>query len=121
MRKVYETVLSAEKVKEITDWVEGIEVDCSELPSYHYDKDPYGVGPELRGWSGKYVWDEDEEFESQCDEAIEYLKEEGVEAFFDVDDDELTLFDSRDDELVDEYIRIVEALRNYEEIKTKGE
>lgn len=121
MRRVYETVLSDEKVKEITDWVERIAVDCSELPSYHFEKDPFGVGPELRRGSERYEWDEDEEFDAQCDEAIEMLKEEGIETFFDVDDDELTLFDAKDDELVDEYIRIIEALRNCEEIKTKGE
>ena len=118
-KQVYETILSAERVEELEKWVNDLEIDARELPSYHYDNNPYGVDRELRGWSGEYVCDEDEYAEAQCDEAIDLLKTDGVEGYFDVDDDELTLFDARDDELADEFIRIVEALRDGKEIKTK--
>lgn len=118
--KIYETILSAERVAEIEAWIENIEIDESELSSYHYDDNPYGVCKELRGWSGEYVWDEDEYAEAQCEVAIQKLQEGGVEGYFDVEDDELILFDARDDEIVDEFIRIVEALRDGMEIKTKG-
>ena len=119
-KQVYETILSAERVEEIEKWIEEIDVDVSDLSSYHYDDNPYGVDRELRGWSGEYVWDEDEEYTAKIEKAIDYLESDGVEGYFDVDDDELTLFEARDDELVDEFIRIVEALRDGKEIKTKG-
>ena len=119
--QVYETVLSAERVDEIEEWVNDLEIDPSDLPSYHYDKNPYGLEYPLYCGSGQYDWDEDEEYEAKCEKAVDYLESDGVEGYFDVEDDELTLFDARDDELVDEFIRIVEALRDGKEIKTKGE
>lgn len=119
-KQIYETILSAERVAEIEAWIENIEIDVEELDSAYYDRNPYGVEEALIGSSGGWQCDDEEYYEEQCDKAVDRLKDEGVEGYFDVEDDELTLFDARDDEIVDEFIRVVEALRSGKEIKTKG-
>lgn len=80
-------MLTEEQKTILADWVNEQDIDASELPSYHYDKDPYGVGPELRGWSGEYVWDEDEWMERAIEEAIEKLESDGWGMYFDYDED----------------------------------
>ena len=80
-------MLTEKQKKILTDWVNEQNIDASELPSYHYDKDPYGVGPELRGCSGCYVWDEDEWTERAIEEAVEKLESDGWDAYFDYDED----------------------------------
>lgn len=80
-------MLTEEQKKLLMDWVNEQDIDASELSSYHYDKDPYGVGPELRGWSGRYEWDEDEWTERAIEEAVEQLESDGWDMYFDYDED----------------------------------
>ena len=80
-------MLTEEQKKLLMDWVNEQDIDASELPSYHYDKDPYGVDPELRGWSGCYEWDEDEWTERAIEEAVEKLESDGWDMYFDYDED----------------------------------
>lgn len=87
-------MLKEEQKKQIDEWTEDQDIDVTELYSYQYDKDPYGVGPELRGWSGCYVWDEDEEYTAKIEQAIDNLTADGWDGYFDCDEgqdpDELT-------------------------------
>lgn len=80
--------LTKEQLEKLDEWVDEMDVDVTELPSYHYDADPYGVGRELRGWSGCYVWDEDEWMERAIEEAVEKLEADGWDAYFDYDEDQ---------------------------------
>ena len=68
--------------------------------------------------------DEDEEFETRCDKAIDCLIEDGIEEYFDVEDSELNLFDASDEAeklhfLTEEFIRVVAAMRDGVVIETE--
>ena len=69
-------MLTEEQKKLLMDWVNEQDIDASELPSYHYDKDPYGVGRELREWTERAI-----------EEAVEKLEADGWDAYFDYDED----------------------------------
>lgn len=97
------TALTKEQLEKLDEWVEEMDVDVTELPSYHYDDDPYGVGRELRGWSGCYVWDEDEEMKLKIESALDKLSE-GWDVHFDYDEDQ------DPEELTKEAIEYVEGM-----------
>jgi hypothetical protein len=55
--------------------IEDQEIEVSELSSYHYDSNPYGVEKELVGSSAGYDWDDDEEWEAKTEKFREELKD----------------------------------------------
>lgn len=55
--------------------VEQIEIDRTELSSYHYDPNPYDVEPQLIGSSKGYDWDTDEEWEKQVEVFFKQMEE----------------------------------------------
>ena len=73
----------------IDEFINGIEIDYSELSSAHYDSNPYGVEPQLAGGSGCWEADEDEVFEAQVNKVLEILDCDGVCAFLDEELDDL--------------------------------
>lgn len=64
--------------KELLNKIEEIEIDVSELESYHWDNDPYGLEPALACGSACGVWDEDEEWQEQCKLLAEWVKADGL-------------------------------------------
>lgn len=76
-----------EKIKKQVDkFIEQINIDVEELPSYHYDRNPYGVEDALIGTSGGYDWDADEEYQAQLEKALEILESESIFEYIDADD-----------------------------------
>lgn len=78
-------MLDSELKKQIDEWVDDFDIDVEALPSSYYDRNIYGLEPHLA--VGGWVWDEDEEYRAQVEKALEALKEDGVEAYFDVDEE----------------------------------
>ena len=66
--------------EKIKDFVDSMEVDVSELESARWDYNIYGVEPQyaVGGWD----YDEDEEWEAQKEKAIDWIKSDGVGAYF---------------------------------------
>lgn len=80
-------MLTEEQIDGLKNWVNKLEIDVCELPSCHYDSNPFGLEYPLSCGSGQYVWDEDEENEAKIERAIDYLESDGWEAYFDYDED----------------------------------
>lgn len=98
-------MLAEEQIEELKNWVNELEIDVCELPSCHYDSNPYGLEYPLSCGSGQYVWDEDEEYEAKCEKAVDYLESDGWGAYFDYDED------SQDPEdLTKEAIKLVKGM-----------
>lgn len=96
-------MLTADQKTELDKWVQSIEVEVSELPSYHYDSNPYGLDYPLSCGSGQGVWDENEEYETQKEKAIELLETDGgVAVYFGWGDD-----DDESDKLTKEAIEYI--------------
>ena len=76
-----------EKIKkQVDEFIEQINIDVEELPSYHYDRNPYGVEDALSGTSGGYDWDDDEEYQAQLEKALEILESDSIFEYIDADD-----------------------------------
>lgn len=91
-------MLSEKDKEKIEFYVLDQDIDESELPSAHYDPNPYGVEDHLIGSSGGWFADEDEVYEAKKEQAISKIKEDGAYQWMDVDED-------IDDNEVIEYIR----------------
>ena len=76
-------MLSKENYKELAEFIENTTIDETQLESYRWDSNPYGVESHLIGSSPCYVWDEDEEWEARKRKAIEILRDDGLEDYFD--------------------------------------
>lgn len=66
-------MLNEEQKAAIRRWFKNLPVDCENLPSAHREHNPYGVDPELVGWSSGYEWDENEEVEARLEMAIDWI------------------------------------------------
>lgn len=62
--------------KELLKFVENIEIDVTQLESYHWDRNPYCVESQLIGTSGCGVWNENEEWQAKIQKAKKYLSKE---------------------------------------------
>lgn len=90
--------------KQVDDFIEKINIDVEELPSYYYDRNPYGVEDALIGTSGGYDWDESEEYQEQLEKALEILENESI--FDYIDADEIKESDEKEyQQLTIEYIK----------------
>ena len=74
--------------KELLKAVEKMEIDETQLDSYHYDRNPYCVDAELIGTSGCHDWDEEEEWKAKVKALADDIKGYGVMSYVDLSDDE---------------------------------
>ena len=74
--------------KQLKEKIEEVEIDVSELDSYHWDNNPYDVEPALAWGSACGVWNEDEEYSEQCRTLAEWVRADGLGAYVDLADDE---------------------------------
>lgn len=88
-------MLTREDKEKISEFVHSQDIDETELKSYHYDRNPYGVEPHLIGCSGCWVFDEEEYYEAQKEEAIEKITEDGACQWLAVGED------AKDEEVID--------------------
>ena len=72
--------------KELLKKAEDIEVDVSQLDSYHRVKNIYGVEPQLA--VDGYDWDEDEEYKAQLLKLADYVEADGLYEYATLADDE---------------------------------
>lgn len=78
-----------EKIKkQLLDKAETIDIDVSELESYHWDNNPYDLEPALALGSAGGVWEEDEEYSEQCKLLAEWVIADGLGEYVDLADDE---------------------------------
>ena len=66
-------MLNEEQKAVVRRWFENLPVDCENLQSARRVNNPYGVDPELVGWSSCYEWDEEEEAEARLEMAIDWI------------------------------------------------
>ena len=80
--------MKEELKKKIDEWVESLDFDETELPSYHYDHNPYCVEPQLIGTSGVFEWDEDEEYQAKLNRAVELIEADGAFEYLDTPEED---------------------------------
>ena len=68
-------MLTENQKKEILDFVDNQEIDLDELESFRY----YANSPE------PYNWDEEEEYNAKCEQAVRYIQLDGLDGYFDWD------------------------------------
>ena len=99
--------------KDLLDFVEKIEIDVSQLESYHYDSNPYCVDDELIGTSGCGVWSESEEWQEQISAAKKKIKENGACEYLKMSADDWDNEDNLDDTtLTNECLTYLETLES---------
>jgi hypothetical protein len=67
---------------------ETINIDVSELESYHWDNNPYDLEPALSCGSAGGVWEEEEELKEQLKTLADWVKADGLGEYVDLADDE---------------------------------
>lgn len=86
-------ILTDSLLDKIRKYVDDMELDYDEyikLPSTYYDRNPYGVEDELVGSSGGYFNDNDDEvFEAKLNHFIEYIEDDGILNYIEIDDNDL--------------------------------
>ena len=60
--------------KQLLNKAETIDIDVSELESYHWDNNPYDLEPALACGSACGVWDENEEWEEKIKKLVSYIQ-----------------------------------------------
>lgn len=74
--------------KELLKAVERMDIDETQLDSYHCDRNPYCVDAELVGTSDCRDWDEEEEWKAKVKALADDIKDYGVMSYVDLSDDE---------------------------------
>lgn len=86
-------ILTDSLLGKIRKYVDDMELDYdeyTELPSTYYDRNPYGVEGPLIGSSGGYFNDNDDEvFEAKLNHFIEYIENDGILNYIEIDDNDL--------------------------------
>lgn len=99
--------------KELLKKVDEMEINVEELSSYHFEKNPYCVEPQLIGTSGEGQWDENEEWQAKIQKAKKYLSEEPAYELLTLADED---YDDDDQEdcttLTNECINYLSTLEN---------
>jgi hypothetical protein len=99
--------------KELLKKVDEMEINVEELKSYHFEKNPYCVEPQLIGTSGEGQWDENEEWQAKIQKAKKYLSEEPAYELLTLADED---YDDDDQEdcttLTNECINYLSTLEN---------
>ena len=73
---------------ELLKMVEEMEVDVTQLDSYHWDSNPYCVEPQLAAGSGCSVWEENEEWQAQIQKAKKVLEADGANYYLTMSDED---------------------------------
>lgn len=79
-----EKVLTDDIKAQVLEKVNDIEIDINSLSSAQYDSNPYGLEAPLAYGSGDYDYDEDEYYAKQIDTFIDYMKNDGIDAYIDL-------------------------------------
>lgn len=99
--------------KELLKKVDEMKINLEELKSYHFEKNPYCVEPQLIGTSGEGQWDENEEWQAKIKKAKKYLSEEPAYELLNLADED---WDNQDDNdcstLTNECINYLSTLEN---------
>lgn len=99
--------------KELLKKIEQIEIDVSELDSYHWDSNPYCVEPQLAGGSGCGMWNENEEWQAQIQKIKTYIAEDGAGEYLKLSSED---WDNEDDgdctTLTNECLNYLSTLEN---------
>lgn len=107
------TKLNESLKKELIKKVDEIEINVDELDSYHLERNPYNVEPQLVGTSGEYQWDENEEWQAQIKKMKKYLEADGAGEYLTLADED---WDNQDDNdcttLTNECINYLTTLEN---------
>lgn len=79
-----------DKIRKYVDNMELSDDEFLELPSTYYDRNPYGVEEQLIGSSGGYFNDDQGEiFEAKLNHFIEYIENDGILNYIEIDDNDL--------------------------------
>ena len=107
------TKLNESLKKELIKKVDEIEINVDELDSYHWERNPYNVEPQLVGTSGESQWDENEEWQEQIKKMKKYLEADGAGEYLTLADED---WDNQDDNdcttLTNECINYLTTLEN---------
>lgn len=99
-----------ERVKnELLKEVNETEIDVTQLESYVWERNPYGVEEQLIGTSGSGDWNEEEEWQEKVRKLISRLEKDGLVEYSNLDDREIEL-DQETGELTREAIRWLNTL-----------
>lgn len=99
--------------KELLKKVEEVEVDVSQLNSYHIDHNPYGVEQQLIGTSSSGVWDENEEWQEQIKKMKNYIEADGAGEYLTLSEEDWDNHDENDcTTLTNECINYLTTLEN---------
>ena len=74
--------------KELLKLVDRMDVDVSQLDSYHIDRNPYCVEPQLAGGSAQPVWNKNEEWQAQIRQAKEWIKSDMANSYLTLADED---------------------------------
>ena len=99
-------MLTKEQEKDIEQWVKDLGIDETQLDSYHWERNPYGVEDPLIGSSSCYEWDEEEYYEAQQQKALDLLDGDRITDYMDWDIGD----DIDEDQLTDEAIKFIEEM-----------
>ena len=99
--------------KELLKKVEEMEIDVDQLDSYHIDRNPYCVEPQLIGTSSCGVWDENEEWQAQIKKMKNYIETDGAGEYLTLADEDWDNYDNNDcTTLTNECINYLTTLEN---------
>ena len=99
--------------KELLKEVEKIEIDVGQLDSYHIDRNPYCVEPQLAGGSSCGVWNENEEWQEQIKKMKKFIEADGAGEYLTLADDDWDNQDENDcSTLTNECINYLSTLEN---------
>ena len=82
-------LLTEEMKKQLLNKIDDIEVEVEELDSYEWDSNPYLVEPHLAYGSGYGVWNEDEEYNAKLGKLKQYIEDDGVWEYVDINEDDI--------------------------------
>lgn len=85
---MYYQKLNESLKKQLMKKTEDLEIDVSELDSYHWDSNPYCVEPQLASGSGCGDWDENEEWRAKIQKMKKNIEEDGVYEYLDLADED---------------------------------
>jgi len=90
-------------------FLEGLDIEVSELSSAVWNSNPYDVEPQLAGGSGTYDYDENEYRAAQIKKAIEYIEADGaIEYLWNLIPKEIKALDKEDPQKLDAYSEVLD-------------
>lgn len=107
------TKLNEKLKKELLKKVDEMEINVEELDSYHVDRNPYCVEPQLVGTSGEAQWNENEEWQEQIKKMKKFIEADGAGEYLPLADEDWDNQDENDcTTLTNECINYLSTLEN---------